>query len=120
MKLTDAEIDQRLHELLGNPHPAEAGIEFHQRLRLRLQLESAPARRSWAAGILALYAVLAVSASGAILALIPWNQELLGVPFLVALACLAGVFLVPALLLRQLSWLDFLVDNPVDARSPLD
>ena len=112
---THRDIDAALRSAFsGNPSP-ELETRFHARLRERLLTEErlvVEEKRqtiSLRALVLKLYGSAAVVCSFVILRLIPWSEELLQGPLVVAFVVLAVALFVPSLLLRRLGWAELIV-----------
>ncbi len=115
---TDERVDRALRDAFGSVPREDPGLEFHHRLRLRLEAEPARQDSSLTRWMIQLYSILALGASGLILGLLPWSPNLLGAPFWTAFSCLAAIALVPSLLLRRLNWIELLADRADETPRP--
>ena len=119
---THRELEADLRSAFSAVQPPELNTRFHARLRQRLLteqrclLEERRRSTSLRARVLKLYGAVAVVCSFVILGLIPWREDLLQGPLMVAFAILAVALFVPSLLLRRLDWAELLVNAGVGTR----
>ena len=104
---TISSLERELRAAYAEWPAPELGPSFHQRLRERLRHEQRQ-KLSTSSVILRFYWSFALLGSLLILWRIPWNEELLSGPFLIVLATLAALFLIPSLLVRRLGWAELL------------
>lgn len=113
-KPDDSDMGRELGATFAGCVAPDIGIDFHHRLRLRLQAEHVDRSLSLPALALRLYWAMAVLGSFVILRLLPWSAELVRGPFAVALVILGCLFLIPSLLLRRLGWTELLLGPLAD------
>ena len=114
----DSDMDRELGATLSGSVAPDVGIDFHQRLRLRLQAGHVDRSLSLPLLALRLYWAMVVLGSFVILRLLPWSAELVRGPFAVALMILGCLFLVPSLLMRRLGWTELLLGTLADRHRP--
>ena len=112
----DSDMDRELGATFSGSVAPDVGIDFHQRLRLRLQAEHVDRSLSLPTLALRLYWAMVVLGSFVILRLLPWDAEFVRGPFAMALVILGCLFLIPSLLVRRLGWIELLLDCLGDRR----
>ncbi len=110
----DGDMDRELGATFAKSVAPDIDIDFHHRLRLRLQAEHVDRPASLPILALRLYWAMVVLGSFVVLRLLPWSAELIRGPFAVALVILGCLFLVPSLLVRRLGWTELLLDSLSD------
>ena len=101
-------LEQQLYTALGEIDSPDLSLDFHLRLRHRLEAENVVRQRNSRGRILSAYWLVSLLAACFIVGSIPWEERLISGPLLIASVILGLLFLVPSLLLRRLGWTEAL------------